>query len=177
MGAPDPNVLVIYGYKALVLIIGFACICLGIWLAFKRVNDPVGNVDAKAGKAFGIKLTRPTASALLFIVGAVIIVYGVTRPFRYDRGGSAIQSTPDDEGGADDPADGSGNPETHIAADTAVSADTPATADPEVHISDTVYAAPTPVVNPGVHISDTVAARAADPRTSVSPGVRISDTM
>lgn len=177
MGAPDPNVLVIYGYKALVLIIGFACICLGIWLAFKRVNDPVGNVNANAGKAFGIKLTRPTASALLFIVGAVIIVYGVTRPFRYDSGGGATQSSPEDQGGAGDPSNASGPSETHIVADTALSADTPAAADPGVQISDTVVATPTPVVNPGVHISDTAPARAADPRSSVSPGVRISDTM
>jgi hypothetical protein len=126
MGAPDPNVLVIYGYKALVLLIGFACICLGIWLAFKRVNDPVGNVDANAGKAFGIKLTRPTASALLFIVGAVIIVYGVTRPFRYDSSGGAIQSTPTGQADAKDATGSPGTPETHIAADTTVSIDTPA---------------------------------------------------
>ena len=172
MGAPDPNVLVIYGYKALVLIIGFACICLGIWLAFKRVNDPVGNVNANAGKAFGIKLTRPTASALLFIVGAVIIVYGVTRPFRYDSGG--IQSEPTAK--QPEPSAG-GTPETHIVASPPPPAAPGATTTPESHIADTVSAAPPPVVSPGVHISDTAPARAADPRTSVSPGVHISDTM
>jgi uncharacterized membrane protein len=175
MGAPDPNVLVIYGYKALVILIGFACICLGIWLAFKKVNDPVGDVDAKAGKAFGIKLTRPTASALLFIVGAVIIVYGVTRPFRYDSGGG-IQSRPSEAAGAGDASTPSTTPETHISADTTVAVDPQAPADPGVHISDTAPAA-TPVANPAVHIADTATARAADPRSTVSPGVHISDTM
>jgi uncharacterized membrane protein len=176
MGAPDPNVLVIYGYKALVILIGFACICLGIWLAFKKVNDPVGDVDAKAGKAFGIKLTRPTASALLFIVGAIIIVYGVTRPFRYDSSGRAIQSSPTAGADASDGSGGSGAPEIHIAADTAVTSDTPATGGPGLHISDTVPAVNSgAVVTPGTHISDTISA--VHPAATLTPGVHISDTM
>ncbi len=175
MNAPDPNVLIIYGYKTIVLLIGFACICLGIWLAFKRVDSPVGDVDAKAGKAFGIKLTKPTASALLFIVGAVIIVYGVTRPFRYDSGG--IQSAPTEPTAKQPEPSAGGTPETHITARPAAPAVPGAATTSESHIADTVPAAPPPVVSPGVHISDTAPARAADPRTSVSPGVDISDTM
>jgi len=166
MDAPDPNLLVIYGYKALVLLIGFACVCLGIWLAFKRVNTRVGNVDAHAGKLFGIKLTQPTAAALLIIVGAVIIVYGVTRPFKYDSNGGGIDTiqqpptTPTDS------------------TPTQVTPDTPANGG--THISDTVAAPALPGAGAGgVHISDTVAVPKAK-MTAVSPakpGVHISDTM
>jgi uncharacterized membrane protein len=137
MDAPDPNLLVIYGYKALVLLVGFACVCLGIWLAFKRVNTRVGNVNASAGKLFGIKLTQPTAAALLIIAGTVIIVYGVTRPFKYDSGGG-IDSFEAAPPATNDSAPATAAPDTPAGGGTQISDTAVAPATPRVQISDTM---------------------------------------
>ena len=81
MHSIDPTVSAIYLYKTLILLAGLICVCLGVWLFTRRLEGAPDNVAASSAKFFGVELTRPTAGALLVIVGAVIIVYGVTRPF------------------------------------------------------------------------------------------------
>ena len=83
MDSTTPMV-VIYLYKSLVVLVGLVCICLGAWLALRKVNARGGSIEASAGKLFGIKMTRPTIGTLLVVAGAVIIVFAVTRPFRYE---------------------------------------------------------------------------------------------
>ena len=79
MSAANPNFLALLGYRSLILIVGLLLAWMGYKLFLRGLVQPSGNLEIHGGKNITVKLSKAAPGIFFALLGAVIIVYSITR--------------------------------------------------------------------------------------------------
>lgn len=93
LAAPDANLLTVYIYKLVVVLLGAGSILLGYRLFMKGFTAPAGDIDVSDGTR-KLQMAKVAPGIFFALFGAVVIVVGVSRPIQFQSGDGSEMTTP-----------------------------------------------------------------------------------
>ncbi len=79
MSAANPNFLALLAYRSLILVVGLLLAWMGYQLFLRGLVQSSGNLEVRGGKNVTVKLSKAAPGIFFALLGAVIIVYSITR--------------------------------------------------------------------------------------------------
>lgn len=79
MSEANPNFLALLVYRSLILVVGLSLAWMGYRLFLRGLVQPSGSLEVHGGKNISLKLSKAAPGIFFALLGAVIIVYSITR--------------------------------------------------------------------------------------------------